>query len=166
MKKKNTAIIGHFGGEKKNNRRNVLSLNINYWFANKLNFLKKSKIGNNKKKQSEADVMKALMVLDNLSVDSGVSSIVLNLCNHINLVNFDFLIFKNTGNNYIRLVEEKGSKVFVLPNPLSIKNFFEAKRSLQQFFETNGKEYDVVHLHSPSLNEFILKKIKTLWCKK
>jgi hypothetical protein len=52
MKKKNTAIIGHFGGEKKNNRRNVLSLNINYWFANKLNFLKKSKIGNNKKSKA------------------------------------------------------------------------------------------------------------------
>ena len=44
--------------------------------------------------------MKILMILDNLSVDSGVSSIVMNLYKNIDAtrVRVDFLIFKN-GNN-------------------------------------------------------------------
>lgn len=97
------------------------------------------------------------MVLDNLSVDSGVSSIVINLFRYIRHITFDFLIFKETGKTYVGEVEEKGNKVYVLPNPLNLKKHFLAKKEINRFFKENASKYDVVHLHSPSLNEFVMK---------
>lgn len=106
--------------------------------------------------------MRVLMILDNLSGDSGVSSIVMNLYKNIdaNKVKVDFLIFKNGNNSYVDEIKKKGSQVFCLRNPLSPKTMFRAIRDLKSFFKENSSKYDAIHLHSPSLSEFTLKYAK------
>lgn len=106
--------------------------------------------------------MRVLMILDNLSRDSGVSSIVMNLYKNItpNKIKIDFLAFKEGNNSYRDMVVERGSKVYILPNPLSVKCLPKAVRVLKDFFKEHHEEYDVVHLHSPSLNEFTLRYAK------
>lgn len=106
--------------------------------------------------------MRLLMILDNLSHDSGVSSIVINLYKHIDRskVSVDFLIFKEGNDSYIEEVKKSGSRVYCLSNPLSIKLFVKSYFQLKHFFKTNSKNYDIVHLHSPTLNEFTLKFAK------
>ena len=106
--------------------------------------------------------MRVLMILDNLSRDSGVSSIVMNLYKNINSnnVKIDFLAFKEGNDSYLKMIKEKGSKVYILPNPLSLKTFVKSIKIIKKFFQEHSKEYDVVHLHSPSLNEFTLKYAK------
>lgn len=101
--------------------------------------------------------MKLLMVLDNLKIDSGVSSIVIGLYRNMPDISTDFLIFNRSGRTYIPEVEARGDKVFVLPNPLSPKSLPSAVRKLRCFFKIHAAEYDAVHLHSPSLNEFTLR---------
>ena len=106
--------------------------------------------------------MKILMILDNLSVDSGVSSIVMNLYKNIDptRIRVDFLIFKNGNNSYVDEVKKNGSQVFCLRNPLSLKTVILGVMDLKKFFKDNSSKYDVVHLHSPTLSEFTLKYAK------
>lgn len=106
--------------------------------------------------------MKILMILDNLSCDSGVSSIVMNLYNKIdrNRIKIDFLIFREGNNSYVDMVKKMGSNVFYLKNPLRFKQNILAILELKKFFKNHSKDYDVVHLHSPTLNEFTLKYAK------
>lgn len=106
--------------------------------------------------------MKILMILDNLSCDSGVSTIVMNLYNKFdkNKMKIDFLIFKESNTSYINIVREKGSEVFCLKNPLDFKQSLVAILELKNFFKKNAKNYDIVHLHSPTLNEFTLRYAK------
>lgn len=106
--------------------------------------------------------MKLLMVLDHLSIDSGVSSVVMNIYKNVDLnkINIDFLIFKDRNDSYISYVESKGSKVYTLPNPLSPKSLIKSIKALKTFFKLHCAEYDIVHLHSPTLNEFTLKYAK------
>ena len=54
--------------------------------------------------------MRVLMILDNLSRDSGVSSIVMNLYKNINsnYVKIDFLAFKEGNDSYLKIIKEKG----------------------------------------------------------
>lgn len=108
------------------------------------------------------DSLNVLMILDNLSKDSGVSSIVINLFKNIDYqdIKIDFLIFKEGNNSYIEMVKSRGSKVYILPNPLSVRTLFKGLVYLNRFFSEHAEEYDVVHLHSPTLAEFTLKYAK------
>lgn len=106
--------------------------------------------------------MKVLMILDNLSRDSGVSSIVMNLYKNINSddIQIDFMAFSAGNNSYLDMIQEGGSDVYILPSPLSLKSFFKSLKAIKKFFKEYSKDYDVVHLHSPTLNEFTLKYAK------
>lgn len=106
--------------------------------------------------------MRVLMVLDNLSRDSGVSSIVMNLYKNINQdkIKIDFLIFKEGNNSYLDYVKKNGSNVYILSNPLSPKTFLKSINELKTFFKRHNKDFDIVHLHSPTMNEFTLKYAK------
>lgn len=104
--------------------------------------------------------MKVLIVMDNLSCDSGVSSIVMSLYRNIKNVHFDFLIFKDNENSYIEEIRKNGSKVYVLSSLLSPKTVIKANKQTKAFFKEHSGEYDAVHLHSPTINEFTLKYAK------
>ena len=106
--------------------------------------------------------MKILMILDNLSCDSGVSSIVMNLYNRIdrNKIQIDFLIFKEGNNSYAEEIRKNGSEIFCLKSPLKPGQSLRAILNLKKFFKNNAKNYDIVHLHSPTLAFFTLKYAK------
>ncbi len=111
---------------------------------------------------------KVLMVMDNLYKDSGVVTIIMNLYSLIDKkqVKIDFLIFQGNNssraenNSCVNLVRDNGSKVFILKNPLSVKQCLPAWREVYLFFKEHSNEYDIVHLNSPTLTEFTLRYAK------
>ncbi len=104
--------------------------------------------------------MKILLVLDNLSVDSGVSSVVMNFYRNMQDVSVDFLIFKQGQSLYIDQIRQNGDQVYVLDRLLSPKTVCRAIRQTKAFFREHAKDYDAVWLHSPTLNEFTLRYAK------
>ena len=104
--------------------------------------------------------MKILLVLDNLSVDSGVSSVVMHFYRNMQNVSVDFLIFKQGQNVYVDEIRQNGDQVYVLERLLSPKTVCKAITQTKRFFREYAKEYDAVWLHSPTLNEFTLRYAK------
>lgn len=105
-------------------------------------------------------MMKVLFVLDNLSVDSGVSSVAMNLYSRMENVQCDFLIFWLGKYSLAEEVRRRGNQVYVLKNPLSPKTVIQAAVQAKRFFREHADEYDAVYLHSPTLNEFTLRYAK------
>jgi len=106
--------------------------------------------------------MKVLYVLDNLSIASGVSSIVMNLYRNMNRdkIQMDFLVCAKQENSYQEEIEKLGGKVFYTGNFLSPKQIFLAISNSRRFFKEHSSEYDIVHLHSPTIAMFTLKYAK------
>lgn len=106
--------------------------------------------------------IRILMIIDNLSIDTGVASIVINIYKKIykEQIKIDFLVCKKTNASYEKLILNNGSNIFYCGNPLSLKTFFSSIRNIKIFFKNNSSEYDIVHLHSPTLALFTLKYAK------
>lgn len=106
--------------------------------------------------------MKVLCILDNLSIASGVSSIVLNLYRNMDLsrVQMDFLVCSKQEGSYEDEIERRGGKVFYTGNFLSPRQILGAISASKQFFKEHGNEYDLVHLHSPTIAMFTLRYAK------
>lgn len=106
--------------------------------------------------------IRVLMIMDNLSIDTGVASIVINIYKKIykKQIKIDFLVCKKTNVSYEKLVLNNGSNIFYCGNPLSLKTFFSSIKNIKMFFKNNSSEYDIVHLHSPTLALFTLKYAK------
>lgn len=110
--------------------------------------------------------MKVLLILDNLSLSSGVSSIVMDLYRNITGIEFDFLLFRNEASQYTEEIKNSRGRIYILEKILSPKTFFKANAQAKTFFKEHAGEYDAVHLHSPTLNEFTLKYAKKYGIKK
>lgn len=106
--------------------------------------------------------MKVLCILDNLSIASGVSSIVLNLYRNMdmNRVKMDFLVCNRQKETFEDEIIQSGGKVFYAGNFLSMRQIMSAIAKCKHFFEEHGKEYDIVHLHSPTIALFTLRYAK------
>ena len=109
--------------------------------------------------------MKILQILDNLSVDSGVSSVVMNFYRNINSekIQFDFLVCRENENNkktYYDEIVSMGGKVFYCGNPLSVQTFISSVRRIKLFFKKYSTEYQAVHLHVPTIAYFTLRYAK------
>jgi len=106
--------------------------------------------------------MKILYVLDNLSIASGVSSIVMNLYRNMDRdkIQMDFLVCTKQEKSYQEEIEKLGGKVFYTGNFLSPNQIFSAISNSRHFFKEHSGEYDVVHLHSPTIAMFTLKYAK------
>lgn len=105
---------------------------------------------------------KILIIMDNLSVDAGVSTVVMNLYRNIDRrkVCFDFLICKKSNNSYTEEIIRNNNKIYCFGNPLSIKEHFYSIFKIKKFFKSKEGYYDIVHLHSPTLAFFTLKYAK------
>ena len=105
---------------------------------------------------------KILVIMDNLSIDAGVSTIVMNLYRKIDKkkICFDYLICKETNNYYTEEIIKNNSKIYCFGNPLSIREFFHSTLRIKKFFKKKKGYYDIVHLHSPTLAFFTLKYAK------
>ena len=106
--------------------------------------------------------IRVLMIMDNLSTDTGVANIVINIYKKIykEQIKIDFLVCKKTNVSYEKLVLNNGSNIFYCGNPLSLKTFFSSIKNIKIFFKNNSSEYDIVHLHSPTIALFTLKYAK------
>lgn len=103
--------------------------------------------------------MRVLCILDNLSIASGVSSIVLNLYRNMDLerIQMDFLVCNHQKDSFENEIIQRGGKVFYSGNFLSPSQMISAIIRSRHFFAEHGKGYDIVHLHSPTIAMFTLK---------
>lgn len=106
--------------------------------------------------------IRVLNIVDTLNVSCGVCTIVMNLFKHIkcNDIYFDFMVCKTAEESYEKEILEKGSLIYHVGNPLAVTEHISAICKIESFFKEHSKEYDVVHLHSPTLAEFTLKYAK------
>lgn len=104
--------------------------------------------------------MRVLHVLANLAVDSGVSSIVVGLSQNTDTIHFDFLILRETEISYSTMLKKRGSNVYCVGNILSPKTYFSSLKNIKDFLKSHAAEYDVIHLHSPTIHSFTLKYAK------
>ncbi len=103
--------------------------------------------------------MRVLCILDNLSIASGVTAIVLNLYRNMDLkrVQMDFLVCNRQKDTFESEIIQRGGRVFYTGNFLSPNQIISAIKKSKRFFSEHGKEYDIVHLHSPTIAVFTLK---------
>lgn len=109
-------------------------------------------------------LVRILQVIDNISEDSGVSTMVMNLYRNIDRtkVQFDFLVScdnANRGKSYEEEIKMLGGRVLYFGAPLS-KNIIGACKTSKKFFKENSAEYYAVHLHTPTIAYFTLRYAK------
>lgn len=109
--------------------------------------------------------MRVLYILPNLSADSGVSSVVMNVYRHVNKekVQIDFLVCENepkTESVFYHEIIANGGRVYRTGNVLNPKTIRSAWRKIKAFFKEHAKEYGAVHLHAPNISRFTLKYAK------
>lgn len=85
----------------------------------------------------------------------GVGAFLMNTVNTIskNYV-FDYLIIEDVNNSkFIPFVENKGSKVYLLNEKLSLLNFKNIKNKIKTILES--EKYSIVHLHSANIASLV-----------
>lgn len=82
----------------------------------------------------------------------GVGTVMLNYQTYMDAakVQMDYLIFGEDKEPFDEAVEALGSKVYKYP-ALSGSQMGRTKAYLEEFFAKHGAEYDIVHLHAPTI---------------
>lgn len=92
-------------------------------------------------------VLNLFAVLDR----GGAETFVMNVYRNIDRekVQFDFLVHGDKIGEYEEEITALGGKIYRMPR-ISVKNFFQYKKQLKDFFEKH-KEYEIVHSHISEL---------------
>lgn len=103
-----------------------------------------------------------LQIVDNISVDSGVSSVIMNIYRNIDKtkIQFDFLVCKeelNRGKSYEKEIKDNGGNIYYFYSPLSLKTILKSSAMAKAFLKKNADKYDAVHLHTPTIALFTLR---------
>lgn len=82
----------------------------------------------------------------------GVGTVMLNYQTYMDAdkVQMDYLIFGEETEPFDEKIKALGSKVYVYP-ALSGSQMGRTKAYLEKFFSKHAKEYDIVHLHAPTI---------------
>ena len=82
----------------------------------------------------------------------GVGTVMLNYQTYVDTekVHMDYLIFGEEAEPFDENVKVLGSKVYMYP-ALSGRQMGRTKAYLEEFFSTHEGEYDIVHLHAPTI---------------
>jgi len=82
----------------------------------------------------------------------GVGTVMLNYQTYVDAdkVQMDYLIFGEEQELFDEKVKELGSKVYTYP-ALSGRQMGRTKAYLEEFFSAHEGEYDIVHLHAPTI---------------
>ena len=99
--------------------------------------------------------IRVLHVLDKISVDSGVSTVVMNYYAKLNheRITFDFMVNEDIDTETRAYIEASGSKVFIMPE-LKVVNVFKYIRALKAFYKTH--DYKIIHGHVANSAVFYL----------
>lgn len=104
-------------------------------------------------------MIKILQVMDNIVLNSGVSSIIMNIYRNIDRekVQFDFLVSNRRTDSYEAEIRKLGGHVYYIGNPLSPKTVVSACRNSRNFFRKHAGTYTAVHLNSPTIAEMTVR---------
>lgn len=82
----------------------------------------------------------------------GVGTVMLNYQTYVNpgRIQMDYLIFGDEAESFDEKVRALGSKVYMYP-ALSGRQMGRTKGYLEDFFAKHASEYDIVHLHAPTI---------------
>jgi glycosyltransferase involved in cell wall biosynthesis len=90
--------------------------------------------------------IRVLHVLDKISIDSGVSSLLMNY--YVKLdhakITFDFMLNEEADAKLKSYIESCGSKIYVMPR-LKIANSLKYIKALRQFYKSH--DYKIIHGH-------------------
>ena len=100
-------------------------------------------------------ITRVLHVLNKISVDSGVSTVVMNYYSKLdhNRITFDFMLNEEPSPSIRAYIESNGSKIFVMPG-LKFVNTIKYIKALKQFYLTN--DYKIIHGHVANSAVFYL----------
>lgn len=102
--------------------------------------------------------IKVLHLMSNLSLKSGVASVVVNYCRYINKdkINFSFVYFDEVNTEtYIKELKELGAEIYFIPRAR-----FSSDWSL--FCKQHWGEYDILHNHQTFLAPLLVNVKKKL----
>ena len=99
--------------------------------------------------------IRILHVLDKISVDSGVSNVVMNYYAKLdaNRLTFDFMLNEEPDADARAYIESRGSEIYVMP-ALKAANLFRYISALKQFYKTS--DYRIIHGHVANSSIFYL----------
>lgn len=108
--------------------------------------------------------MRILHIIDNINIDAGVAAAVMNIYRKIDRseYQFDFLVSHHgyrRGKTFEEEILHLGGQIFYFGAPLS-KELFSSLHKSKQFFKLRTKDYDIIHLHTPTIAEFTIKYAK------
>lgn len=105
--------------------------------------------------------IRVLQILDRISYNSGVSSVVMNYYTHIdrNQIIFDFMVNEEVPESIKKKIEVYGSKIYQMPQ-LCLKNSIAYLKELDAFFKEHKAEYQIIHGHVPNASVFYLAVAK------
>lgn len=101
-------------------------------------------------------MIKILHVISNLTIDSGVTSFVMNYYQNIDRVKvqFDFLYFEKVDKEILNQIEDLNGNIYYISKP-SLKHIIKTYKEFDKFFKENTNKYTAVHLHEVYLVHFI-----------
>lgn len=95
--------------------------------------------------------MKILHIVDNIAINSGVSTSIINLYQNINQnrIQFDFLVGCEKEYSYEQEIKRmKGEVYYVGLQNISLLNMPYFIYNVRNFFKNNSYKYNIAHLHS------------------
>lgn len=105
--------------------------------------------------------IKILHIVEMISENSGVSSVVLNYYRNMDQKKFvfDFMTHTEVSPDVRKMLEGNGSCIYTMPE-LSGRNISLYQKKLDEFFEQHEGEYQIIHGHLPNAAAFYMKAAK------
>lgn len=105
--------------------------------------------------------MRVLQVIDDMGLNSGVSSMLLNYYKYIDhsKVNFDFMVYNTVSDDVKKYCKRNHSKIYEV-GPLSGRTVLDGTlyKKTESVMKRYAKKYDVIHGHEPN-TAFIYMKL-------
>lgn len=105
--------------------------------------------------------MRVLQVIDDMGLNSGVSSMLLNYYRYIDhdKVNFDFMVYNTVSDDVKEYCKQNHSRIYEV-GPLSGKTVLDGTlyKKVEGLMKRYAKKYDVIHGHEPN-TAFIYMKL-------
>lgn len=105
--------------------------------------------------------MRILHIISSLTIDSGVTSFVMNYYKNVDRdkIQFDFLYFEKADNEVLNEIKNLGGNIYYIRKP-SLKYCIQSYKDFNIFFHDYGNNFSVVHLHEVYLVHFINHFVK------
>lgn len=102
-------------------------------------------------------VIRVLHVLDQLSVSSGASNVVMGYSRNINKFAIDVVVHKPSDKVLIEEIESRGGKVHQLPD-ITIPTASQYRKGFSKILDSHN--YEIIHGHMPSVAFLFLKEAR------